>query len=117
MAKAVNWLKEERERRGKSYKYYLYALINEVTYKIERLMEIQGISKKQLAERLGVSKSTVSRILNGSRNMTLETLTKVAFALGCKPEVELEPLIAEKFKEIEIDLQEVTYEDKTVKAA
>lgn len=117
MAKALGWLKEEREKRGKNYRYYLYGLINEITYKIESLMELQKISRKELAERLGVSKSSISRILNGNRNMTLETLTKVAYALGCKPEVKLKPLIADEFEEMEIDLQEVSNENKTLEAA
>ena len=101
MAKALGWLKEEREKRGRDYRYYLYRLINEVTDKIENLMELQGLSRKQLAERLGVSKSTISRILDGNRNMTLETLTKVAYALGCRAQIELKPLIADEFEGVE----------------
>jgi transcriptional regulator with XRE-family HTH domain len=116
MAKALGWLKEEREKRGRDYRYYLYRLINEVTDKIENLMELQGLSRKQLAERLGVSKSTISRILDGNRNMTLETLTKVAFALGYKPEIELKPL-SDEFEEMEINLQEVGYENNALKIA
>lgn len=117
MAKAFGWLKEERTKRGKDYKYYLYRLINETTFKIESLMELHNLSKKQLAERLGVSKATVSRILSGNRNMTLETLTKVAYALGCRPQIELKPLIADEFEEIEVNLQEVDYENNTLKIA
>jgi len=40
-----------------------------------------GLTMETLAERLGVSKSRVSKILNGHSNMTLETLSNMAFEL------------------------------------
>lgn len=43
--------------------------------------EDSGLSKAQLANRLGMDRSRVSKILNTSSNMTVETLGSVLFAL------------------------------------
>lgn len=62
----------------------LYArdkLVINVTDDILCAMESLGVSKIELAKRLSKSKSWVSQILNGSRNMTLGTLSDIAFAL------------------------------------
>lgn len=60
----------------------------DITEDILIAMEDRGISKTQLAERLGKSKAYVSQILSGSRNMTLRTLSDICFAMGIKPVVE-----------------------------
>lgn len=47
---------------------------------IKNAIKKQGLTSKELAERLGVSKVTLSYQING--NPTLETLEKIASALG-----------------------------------
>ena len=42
-----------------------------------------GMSQKALAKRAGVPQSTVSRIEQGQRNMSLSTLNKVLGAISC----------------------------------
>lgn len=42
----------------------------------------EGVTKAQLAQRLGKGKSFVTQILGGDRNMTLRTVADVADALG-----------------------------------
>jgi transcriptional regulator with XRE-family HTH domain len=53
------------------------------------IMEDNGINKLELSRRLGKSKSYVTQVLSGSRNMTLSTFSDICFALGFKPEVRL----------------------------
>ncbi len=53
------------------------------------IMEDNSISKKELARRLGKSKSYITQILSGSRNMTLGTLSDICNALGFKPKIQL----------------------------
>ncbi len=48
-------------------------------------MEKKGIKRKDLAERLGVSKSWISRFLNAPPNMSLEKLIEI----GMAPDLEL----------------------------
>lgn len=43
----------------------------------------KGLSQRQLAERLGVKPSTVSRWERPDANLTLETLRKIAAAIDC----------------------------------
>jgi transcriptional regulator with XRE-family HTH domain len=45
-------------------------------------MEDQGVSKAELAQRLGKSKARISQLLGGSSNMTIGTLADIASALG-----------------------------------
>jgi transcriptional regulator with XRE-family HTH domain len=45
-------------------------------------MHREGINRKELAERLGSSRSHVTQLLSGERNFTLRTLAEIAFTLG-----------------------------------
>ena len=57
-------------------------LILEATERVVALLEDQGVSRQELAERLGKSKGFVSQILCGDRNMTLRTLGDLGYVLG-----------------------------------
>ena len=48
---------------------------------IFQVMEEEGISKSQLAERLGKSRQYVGRVLNESANFTIDTISNIAAAL------------------------------------
>jgi transcriptional regulator with XRE-family HTH domain len=58
------------------------AYLFRVTEDILVAMEDQGVSKAELAQRLGKSKARISQLLGGSSNMTIGTLADIAFALG-----------------------------------
>jgi transcriptional regulator with XRE-family HTH domain len=57
-------------------------LIVEATEVICELLERDGVTRQELAERLGKTKGFVSQVLSGERNMTLRTLSDFAFVLG-----------------------------------
>ncbi len=57
-------------------------LILDATEAIVGLLEEQGVSRQELARRLGKSKGFVSQLLSGERNMTLRTLADLGYALG-----------------------------------
>lgn len=57
-------------------------VILEVTEMICALMEEQGVSRSEFAKRLGTSKSNLTQLLDGRRNMTLKTVTDLLFHLG-----------------------------------
>lgn len=64
-------------------------LIVSVTEQIWAAMEAASVSKSDLARTLEQSKSHVSQLLSGDRNMTLATLADIAEALGLTPCIQL----------------------------
>ena len=67
-------------------------LVYNVTEDLLVFLEDNNISKKELARRLGKSKSYVTQVLSGSRNMTLGSFSDICFSLGFKPEIKI-PLV------------------------
>lgn len=61
---------------------------------VEEYMEKHNMSRKQLAEHLGCSRSYVSQILNGDTNLSLEKLYEIALAIGKVPTTKYEDLAA-----------------------
>ena len=82
-AKLEDMGREERQA------YLQEGLILDVAEQIWSALAAKGISRKDLAEALGTSTANVSRQLNGSRNMTLRTLSDISDALNCDVNVEL----------------------------
>lgn len=58
------------------------SLILEATSVLSELMRAEGISRAELARRLGRSKAYVTQALRGQRNLTLRTLADLAGAVG-----------------------------------
>jgi transcriptional regulator with XRE-family HTH domain len=56
-------------------------LILDATETIIELLEQTGVSRQELAARLGKSKGFISQLLSGERNMTLRTLADLAYML------------------------------------
>ena len=53
-----------------------------VTEDILIAMEDLGITKSELANKLGISRPRISQLLKGSSNMTIGTLSDIAYELG-----------------------------------
>lgn len=49
--------------------------------RIEKILEKNNISQRELANRIGVDESIVSRIINGDRNPKTDVLANIATAL------------------------------------
>jgi len=62
--------------------YIVEGVVIRTNERICELMEARGITRAELARRLGKSPPYVTRLLNGRPNMTLKTLTEIAVALG-----------------------------------
>lgn len=62
-------------------------LILNATELILKLMEHEGLTMSELAERIGRYKGYVSQLLNGERSMTLKTLAEIAHAMGYRIEL------------------------------
>lgn len=64
-------------------------LILQVTEAIWAQLEARGWTKSDLARALGTSKSNVTQLLNGNRNLTLRTLSDICFALKAAIRVQI----------------------------
>ncbi|MCK9371185.1 helix-turn-helix domain-containing protein [Candidatus Dojkabacteria bacterium] len=62
-------------------------LVYNATEDLLIVLEDMDISKKELARRLGRSLSYITQILNGSRKMTLSTLSDICFEIGITPTI------------------------------
>lgn len=69
--------------------YWLAGAILEFTEDVVREMDRQGISRTELARRLGSTPAYVTKILRGKVNFTLATMVKLARALGSEVHVQL----------------------------
>lgn len=68
------------------------AFILEATEQLSEALENEGITKAELADRLGKTKGFVSQVLTGGRNLTLRTIADFSTALGCEPRIEIRRL-------------------------
>lgn len=66
-------------------------LILAATELVEEYLAKEGISRSELAARLGKSKGHVSQLLSGQRNLTLRTLAELMFHLGARVRVDGAP--------------------------
>ena len=64
-------------------------LILDVTETLTQALEQAGVTKAELARRLGRSPGFVSQVLGGGRNLTLRTIADIAAALASRPALTL----------------------------
>ena len=70
-----------------SVDYWASGPITDFIEDVWRLMEEQKVSRAELARRLGTSRAYVTKLLGGNANFTLQTMAKVAMALGSQVHV------------------------------
>jgi transcriptional regulator with XRE-family HTH domain len=90
MSKRVDFTAMWEEARSRDT-YWTELAIIEFTEELCRCMETQGITRADLARRMNVSPAFITKILRGNSNFTLETMTKLARAVGSELRLHLEP--------------------------
>jgi transcriptional regulator with XRE-family HTH domain len=73
----------------------MLALVTQLTNEINWHMRERGLSRADLAARMGVSPGRVSQILGGGENLTLRTLAALSTALDARFDLQLGTLKAE----------------------
>ena len=78
-------------QRGEAYERLLRQerLILDVTEALAGALEDSGVTRAELARRLGRTPGLVSQVLGGGRNLTLRTIADIAAALSLQPSFEL----------------------------
>jgi len=75
---------------GKLEEFQAVAIKEVLAWQIEEAMKAQSLSRKGLAERMGTSRSQVSRLLDPKDgNVTLTTLQRAAKVIGRKVRLEI----------------------------
>jgi len=69
--------------------YWSQIAMRRFVAQIAQRMDNQDLSRAQLAEKLDASPAYVTKILRGDVNFTLETMTKLAMAVGGKLRVDV----------------------------
>jgi transcriptional regulator with XRE-family HTH domain len=96
-----NWFAEQFEQFEDDADFQAGLLRLKVYEDILRVMEEQGVTRAELANRLSCSKAYVTKLFNDSTNVTLHTLVRIALALGCDVELSLVPRSASVHVEYE----------------
>ena len=75
------------EQRGATYERLLRQerLIVDVTEQLAGALENSGVTRAELAQRMGRTPGFVSQVLGGGRNLTLRTIADIAAALCLRP--------------------------------
>ncbi len=95
--KAKEATPEEMERLYNVERYKVEASVG-----IAEIMENDGVARLALADKLGKHKSSITAILNGCHNYTLETLADVFWALGWAIHITL----SRDFEELRVPIRE-----------
>ena len=95
------WIERQTRTPEARKRYEEERLILWTTEAICEAMEEQGLTRAQLAEQLGTSRSNITQLLSGSRNMTLRSLASLAYACGLRAGIDLEELTDSVFNPVE----------------
>ena len=76
----------------KDVDFLLDGVLMQLNEAIVREMKASGITRSELARRLGTSKAYITRLLAGNANPTLRSLVRLGLALGATPAVALRPV-------------------------
>ena len=87
----VTGFKHVRDDFERDPDYVGAGIATEVAERVAWLMDKRNISRSALAERLGVNRAYISKILNAPPNLTVRSIAAIAIALDAKACIELVP--------------------------
>jgi transcriptional regulator with XRE-family HTH domain len=90
----MDWFNAKLTKLKRDPEYVAEALALDIVEQVLLHMEEQGITRSQLAERMKVSRPYITQVFDTPPNMTLETVARVALAVGTTPVVSLNPIAA-----------------------
>ncbi len=80
-------LKKRMKNKRFQAAYFNAQLVREVSGQVEHIRKAKRLTQKQLADKSHIPQQEISKIEKGERNITLETLEKIALGLGRKVSV------------------------------
>ncbi len=76
--------------------YWVGALIIDFTEGLHGIMEANGVSRSELARRLGVSPAYITKVLRGNVNFTLDSMVRLVSAAGGEVSLQVAPKAQKK---------------------
>lgn len=87
-----DWFASEIENLKDDPVFVLEGVLIELTDLIVEEMKKQGISRSDLARKMGKKPSFITRVLRGNENLTFSTAVQIGLALGLKLSVGFKPM-------------------------
>lgn len=79
--KSQKWFLEGLGKVQNTFDYRLENILLDVGENIALFMEEKNLSRAQMAQRLGVSRAYITKILNGNPNLTIKSLLRLSDVL------------------------------------
>ena len=76
--------------------YWVASLILEFTEGLHKMMEVNGVSRSELARRLEVSPAYITKALRGNVNFTLDSMVRLVKAAGGEVSLQVTPKAQKK---------------------
>ena len=94
MTERAEWFRRLGEKLEQDPVYWTEYLKLEFAEELSRLMDERGLTKTDLATKLGCSRAYITKVFNTTFNPTIETLAKIALAFDARVELKLVPINA-----------------------
>jgi len=88
------WFAAQLEEYREDPEFILEGVLLDLSNRIAIEMEKQGISRSELARRMGKKPPFITRILKGATNLTFSTAVQISVALGLELAIDFKPLAA-----------------------
>lgn len=82
-------IREAAERKPASWAELAWLAFTE---ELLALMDAQNVSRAELARRVGVSPAYITKVFRGTVNLTLETMSRLALAVGASVRLHVAPI-------------------------
>lgn len=89
MTKLERWWAEYSDKLMDTIEYKVESFAFNISIQVFNRMKELNISQVDLAKRMNVTKSYISQILKGNKNMTIETIVKLSEILDMQAEISL----------------------------
>jgi len=76
--------------------YWVASLILDFTEGLHKMMEVNEVSRSELARRLGVSPAYITKVLRGNVNFTLDSMVRLVRAAGGEVSLQVAPKAQKK---------------------
>jgi len=76
--------------------YWVASTILDFTEGLHKMMEANGVTRSDLARRLGVSPAYITKILRGNVNFTVDSMVRLVRAIGAEVRIQVTPMTETK---------------------